>query len=343
MRLATPQWWYVRDPPLPIRRALLKPISWGWARATAARLAGGKPYDPGVPVICVGNLTLGGAGKTPVARALAAKFAARGLAAHILCRGYGGRLNGPVRVDPKVHSAADVGDEALMIAQDTPVWTAKDRAAGAAAARAAAADVIIMDDGHQNSSVKKALSLVVVDGETRHGEWPFGDGAVFPAGPMREPLAAGLSRADAVVLLLPADLEAADGELLALFADKPLLIARLCPLHPPPSGPQLAFAGIGKPWKMERALKAAGCNLVDFAPLPDHARYDARLLRFLARRAATLGADLLTTEKDWVKLPPEWRARVRPWPVEARFDDEAMLQRLIDGALGARDALSATS
>jgi tetraacyldisaccharide 4'-kinase len=332
MRFSTPRWWYVRrGAPAPLTRALLRPASWIWAAATARRIAVGRAVDPGVPVICVGNLTLGGSGKTPVVRALARRLIANGLAAHILSRGYGGRLNGPVRVDPARHDAGDVGDEALMLAADAPVWVAKDRAAGARAAAAGGAAAIVMDDGHQNGQVRKRLSLVVVDGETRGGEWPFGDGAVFPAGPMREPLAAGLARADAVVVLLPADLAAPDQALLALFAGKPALIARLA-APPPPAGPQLGFAGIGKPWKMERALVAAGCDLADFAPFPDHARYDARLLRFLAQRADTLGAGLVTSEKDWVKMPPEWRERVTAWPVEAVFDDEAALDALLQAA-----------
>ena len=330
MRLSTPRWWYVRKgAPSPVTRALLRPASWVWAAATARRIAGGRPFDPGVPVICVGNLTMGGSGKTPVVRALARRLSAQGRAPHILTRGYGGRLTGPVRVEPQVHDAADVGDEALMLAADAPVWVARDRAGGAKAAAAAGAGAVLMDDGHQNPSVKKTLSLVVVDGETRNGEWPFGDGAVFPAGPMREPLAAGLARADAVVVLLPADLETPDPTLTALFAGKPVLTARLAPAAAPPPGPQLAFAGIGKPWKMERALEAAGCELVDFAPFPDHARYDERLLRFLSARAEALGAGLLTSEKDWVKLPAAWRERVKAWPVEARFEDEAALDRLL--------------
>jgi tetraacyldisaccharide 4'-kinase len=326
MKLATPRWWYQRHgAPGPVTRALLRPISWIWAWATARRIARGRRFDAGVPVICVGNLTMGGTGKTPVVRALARRLAARGVTAHVLTRGYGGRLAGPVRIDPATHTAADVGDEALMLAGDAPVWVARDRAAGAAAAVAAGAQAIVMDDGHQNGALKVACALLVVDGETRDDEWPFGDGRVFPAGPMREPLAAGLARADAVVVLLPADLAAPDPALAALFADKPVLTARLAPIAAPPAGPQLAFAGIGKPWKMERALRAAGCDLADFAPLPDHARYDERTLRFLAERAAKLGAGLLTSEKDWVKLPPEWRARVTAWPVEALFEDEAAL------------------
>ena len=151
---------------------------------------------------------------------------------------------------------------------------------------------------------------------------------------MREPLADGLARADAVVLLLPADLDAPDPQLTALFAGKPVLTARLAPMGPPPPGPQLGFAGIGKPWKMERALAAAGCDLADFAPFPDHARYDERTLRFLASRAAALGAGLVTSEKDWVKLPPAWRARIAAWPVEARFEDEAALDALLSSVFG---------
>jgi tetraacyldisaccharide 4'-kinase len=329
MRLSTPRWWYVRrGAPMPLTRALLRPISWVWAFATARRIAAARPFDPGVAVICVGNLTMGGSGKTPVVRALARRLAAERRRAHILTRGYGGRLKGPVRVGP-AHGAADVGDEALMLSRDAPVWVARDRAAGARAAAEAGAEAVVLDDGHQNPSLKKTLSLVVVDGETRDGEWPFGDGAVFPAGPMREPLAAGLARADAVVLLLPADLAAPDPALMAALAPKLVLIAHLVPSAPPPGGPQLAFAGIGKPWKMERALKAAGCDLVDFAPLPDHASYDEPTLRFLAHRAEALGAALLTSEKDWVKLPPAWRQRVAAWPVEARFEDEAALDALL--------------
>lgn len=330
MRIGTPRWWYVRDnPPMRVTRALAWPLSMIWAVATANRIARAKPVDPGVPVICVGNLTLGGSGKTPVVREIVRRLRAAGREIHILSRGHGGRLAGPVLVDQRRHTAADVGDEPLMLAADGPVWVARDRSKGALAAAASGARVIVMDDGHQNPSVRKALSLVVVDGETRDGEWPFGDEAIFPRGPLREPLGAGLARADAVVVLLPADLASIDEDLGARFAGKTVLVAHLEPVMAPPERPQVGFAGIAKPWRVERALMAAGCRLADFAPLADHTRISEFTLKFLARRAADLGAGLITTEKDWVRLSPSWRDRVTSWPVRASFDDDQALDRLL--------------
>lgn len=330
MRIGTPRWWYFRDdPPMRVTRALAWPLSMIWAAATAYRIARARPVDPGVPVICVGNLTLGGSGKTPVVREIARRLRAAGREVHVLSRGHGGRLAGPTLVDPERHTSADVGDEPLMMAADGPVWVARDRARGVLAAAAAGAQVIVMDDGHQNPSVSKTLSLVVVDGETRDGEWPFGDGSVFPRGPLREPLAAGLARARAVVVVLPSDLPSVDKDLAARFPDKTVLVAHLEPVMAPPDGPQVGFAGIAKPWRVERALKAAGCRLADFAPLADHQRISEPTLKFLARRAADLGAGLITTEKDWVRLSPSWRERVTSWPVRASFDDDRAMDRLV--------------
>ena len=334
MKFATPQWWYVRDgAPAPVTRLLLRPLSWIWAGVTARRIARTVPAYPGAPVICVGNVTLGGTGKTPVAREILRRLAETGVEAHALSRGYGGRLKGPLRVDPSRHAATQVGDEPLMLARDHPVWIARNRLAGAKAAAKSGAPAIVMDDGHQNPAVRKALSLVVVDGETRNDEWPFGDGAIFPAGPMREPLATGLARADAVVLLLPDGVHRPDRELLTVLADRPLLLARLVPDAPPPAGRQFGFAGVGKPWKVERALQEAGCDLVDFAPFPDHCVYDEATLRSLAERAELLHAGLVTTEKDWVRLPPAWRERIAAWPVRCQFDDEALVDRLLAAAI----------
>ncbi|HEX8660952.1 MAG TPA: tetraacyldisaccharide 4'-kinase, partial [Brevundimonas sp.] len=228
MKLNTPRWWYARDRRhASVLRFVLKPVSWIWAAATARRIARGAPVDPGAPVISIGNLTVGGSGKTPVAREVLRLLRAAGIEAHALSRGYGGKLEGPTRVDPAVHTAADVGDEPLMLALDSPAWIARDRVAGARAAVSGGAKALVLDDAHQNPTLGKTLSLIVVDGETRDGEWPFGDGSVFPSGPMREPLKAGLSRADAVVVLLPADLAEADPELVETFGALPVFIARL--------------------------------------------------------------------------------------------------------------------
>ncbi len=289
MKLSTPRWWYVREgAPAPVRRALLKPVSWIWAGVTARRIARAIPIDPGVPVISIGNLTMGGSGKTPVAAEVLRLLREAGVEAHGLSRGYGGRLTGPVRVDPDSHSAADVGDEPLMLARHAPFWVARDRASGAQAAAAAGAEAVVLDDGHQNTAVAKVLSVVVVDGETRNNEWPFGDGSVFPAGPMREPLRAGLKRADAVVVLLPPGVDQVDPALraiLTLHGDAPILAARLAADAPPPSGPMIGFAGVAKPWKVERSLRAAGGMVVVFASFPDHHAYADRDLQLLAKMA----------------------------------------------------------
>ncbi|MGW8705014.1 tetraacyldisaccharide 4'-kinase [Brevundimonas sp. NPDC055814] len=334
MKLNTPRWWYSRDRRhAPMTRMMLKPASWLWAGVTARKIARATPVDPGAAVISIGNLTVGGSGKTPVARETLRLLRAQGVNAAALSRGYGGELEGPVRVDLSHHTAADVGDEPLMLAQDAPAWIARDRVAGARAAAADGASALVLDDGHQNPALKKTLSLIVVDGETRGDEWPFGDGSLFPSGPMREPLKAGLARADGVVVMLPTDMDAADPELLEVFADLPVFIARLEAAAPPPPGPQVGFAGIAKPWKVERSLIAAGCDLKDFVPFPDHAALSDRDFAFLKDRAAVYDAGLVTTEKDWVRLTPDQRAAVAAWPVAARFEDEAGFAAFVMGAL----------
>ncbi len=333
MKLNTPRWWYDRDRRhAPVQRMMLKPVSWIWAAVTARRIARSVPVDPGVPVISIGNLTVGGSGKTPVAREVLRLLRAAGIEAQALSRGYGGSLEGPVRVDLAVHTAAEVGDEPLMLAMDSPAWIARDRVAGAQTAAAAGAQALVLDDAHQNPALKKTLSLIVVDGETRDGEWPFGDGSVFPSGPMREPLKAGLARTDLVVILLPADAPGVDPELVEVFAPLPVFVARLMPAAPPPPGPLVGFAGIAKPWKVERALQAAGADLADFVPFPDHSAFQDRDLSFLQDRAELFDARLITTEKDWSRLPPEGRERIISWPVKATLDDEAGFAAFLSAA-----------
>ena len=334
MKLDTPRWWYERGAShARVTRTVLKPASWVWTAVTARRIARTVPVDPGCAVISVGNLTVGGSGKTPIARETLRLLRAEGIEAQALSRGYGGKEAGPLRVDLARHTAEDVGDEPLMLATGSPAWIARDRLAGAHSAVAEGAEVLVLDDAHQNPTLKKTLSLIVVDAETRNDEWPFGDGGVFPSGPMREPLKAGLARADAVILLLPTDLNEVDPELAAVFGDLPVFIARLTPAGPPPSGPQVGFAGIAKPWKVERSLVAAGCDLKDFVPFPDHAAYRPADLQLLTDRAEVYDAGLVTTEKDWVRLPPQWRERVVSWPVVAQFEAEAEFQAFLTGAL----------
>ena len=337
MWLTTPRSWYARyRKPWATTRVLLTPLAWVWAWVTAQRFRRAQPVDVGVPVISVGNLTIGGSGKTPIVRALAALLQQMGHQPHVVMRGYGGRMRGPLRVDPIIHTAQDVGDEAVMTGNPAPIWVSRDRPAGALAAIQQGAGLIILDDGHQNPSLEKTLTLIVVDGDTRDGDWPFGDGSVFPSGPMREPFDAGLARADVVILLLPADLDAPDPDLVALFGTTPVFVSHLLPVAPPPPGRQLAFAGIGKPWKMERALVAAGCDLADFAAFPDHGRYSLQILNALAERAKALDASLLTTDKDWARLSPTWRLRVTPWSVRAEFDDQTAMRSLLRRLIGER-------
>jgi tetraacyldisaccharide 4'-kinase len=320
-----PHFWQVTDrrarEGAPLTRALLTPLGWLYASAGARRIARTVPFEAGVPVVGVGNLTLGGAGKTPVARAVRARLAGMGLSPATLSRGHGGRLRGPLAVDPQLHAAADVGDEPLLLAQDGAAWISRDRPAGARAMVASGVTAIVMDDGHQNPSLAKTLSLVVIDAAR-----PFGNGCVFPAGPLREPVAVGLARADAVVLM-------GDGEVALPGFSGPVLRAHLAPLRAPPEGPLLAFAGIGRPAKFFDALTAQGAQVVDAVSFADHHPFTDAELSTLADLARTHNARLITTEKDLMRLSPHWRAQVAAWPVEAVFDEAAALDDLLARAV----------
>jgi tetraacyldisaccharide 4'-kinase len=314
-------------------RAVLAPVSWGYAWVAARRLKTTTPRHAPVPVVCIGNFTVGGAGKTPITRAIRAKL---GETTHTLSRGYGGQLPGPLRVTPEM-SAQEVGDEPLLHAADGPAWISRDRVAGARAAANNGAHAIVMDDGFQNPSLAKDLSLIVVD-----PAFGIGNGKVFPAGPLRERLQDGLRRADAIVFLgppasSPAVIGAADAqtagetpgvqEWLAGFT-KPVLQARLEAVAPPP-GKYVAFAGLARPEKFFDTLSALGAELEDTVPYPDHHPYSEDNLEFLTRLANERGAQLITTEKDAARLSPEWRARVAVLPVTARFEDDAVLDALL--------------
>jgi len=303
----------------PLTRALLTPLSWIYLWGFHRKLARAAPEPAGVPVICIGNLTAGGAGKTPVSEAIRTRITDLGRRAATLSRGHGGREPGPLKVDPARHTFREAGDEPLLLAATGEAWIGRDRVAAARAMREAGAEVIIMDDGHQNPSLAKDLTFIVIDAGA-----PFGNGHVIPKGPLREPVASGLARADAVILMgngpVPAE---------AVQSGKPVLRAHLAATGAAPVGPLVAFAGIGRPEKFLDSLKAAGGDLHDAVPYADHHPYSPGDLDFLRRLAQRHGARLVTTSKDHVRLPPESRAEVLVFPVKAVFEDPAALDALL--------------
>jgi tetraacyldisaccharide 4'-kinase len=325
--MRAPAFWF-RPPARPgLVPRLLAPLGWLYAAGTARRLR--RPgHVAGVPVICIGNLVAGGAGKTPTTLALIERLGLRGRAVHVVSRGHGGRLEGPVRVDALRHAADEVGDEPLLLSAFAPVWVAKDRAAGVREAEAAGARVVLLDDGFQSPAVKPALGLVVVDAARG-----FGNGRCIPAGPLREPVAVGLKRAGLVLTIggpeAQAGFDAAWGETIT----QPRLRGVLEPLEMGMdwAGTRvLAFAGIADPSRFFATLRAQGAELVRGEPLADHQPLSETLLRRLEAEAAAKGAQLVTTEKDAARLPPQWRAKVLTLVVRLRVADWSAMDAALD-------------
>jgi len=314
---ATPGW----------QARLLAPLAGLYARATKSRVSKNSGYKASVPVICIGNINAGGTGKTPTTIALAQRLIGMGKVPHVVSRGYGGSLDGPVQVDERTHKAEETGDEPLLLAAFAPTWVSKDRAEGVRAAEAAGAEIILLDDGFQNPSVIKDASVIVVDAHRG-----FGNGRCIPAGPLREPVAAGIARGDVVLSI---GNEAAQVRFDATWRTEVSLPHAKGALVPLQTGmdwtetPFFAFAGIGHPEKFFETLRELGATLVHTEALADHQALPPAMLTRLYAESQKMGAQLVTTEKDAVRLPLEVRSQVLTLPVRLELRDWAPIDALL--------------
>ena len=319
--MQAPRFWFR---PQSWQSLLLAPLGALYALGTSRRLARGNPIKLETPVICVGNINAGGTGKTPTVIYLVQELLALGHSPVVVSRGYGGALQGPVLVDPRSHTASDVGDEPLLLAAFCSVVVSKSRLQGAERAEQEGASVILFDDGFQDPSVHKDLSFVVVD--AKHG---FGNGRCIPAGPLREPAAKGLARADALITIGPA------AEQITFSA--PQALSRFeASLEPLPTGMDwaetrvLAFAGIGHPEKFFTTLKNLGAEIIHAEALADHQPLTQALMSRLIADARRHNARLVTTEKDAVRLPQSLRQEVLTLPVRLQLTNAPELKTLLE-------------
>ena len=315
MRLQAPDFWY--EDPNDTVAYVLRPLGWLYALFTKIKHALATPVRATVPVICIGNLTTGGTGKTPLAIAIGERLKARGLRVAFLSRGYGADVPGAMIVDATQDRAVDVGDEPLLLAQYAMAVVSPDRPAGARLAVSRGAQVIVMDDGFQNPSLAKDLSFVVIDAAKG-----IGNGCVFPAGPLRENVEDGMARAHGVIVM---------GTGTAAYPDtKPVMRANLVPVSGEAARINgrvvVAFAGIGRPEKFYETATSCGAIVKATKDFPDHHVFTSDEIAELAYLAKSHAAGLLTTEKDWLRLPPDFREQVDRLKVAAQFDDESNTQ-----------------
>lgn len=290
-----------------------------YAFATWCRICLNKPQKVNIPVICVGNLTAGGSGKTPVAVSLARLLKQKGKNPFFISRGYGGKLKNVI-VDRQHHSSTEVGDEPLLLAREAPVVINPKRFEAAKKAVENGADVIIMDDGFQNPQLYKNKSLLVID-----GAFGLGNTYPIPAGPMREFLSEGIKRADAVVML-----GKDQTNILSKFRNLPVFFGAVIPVKPQTKEEKtVAFAGIGRPQKFYQSLEECGINVVKTFDFPDHHFYSEDELNDIVNYAQKIGADIYTTSKDMVKIPVSLQSRFKVLEIEIKWQDEVAISKFI--------------
>jgi tetraacyldisaccharide 4'-kinase len=331
--IATPAFWYRQKTAGDVfLKMLLLPVAWVYGWLVRKRFDLYFPVPMVKPVICVGNLVAGGAGKTPVVLSLAGLLQEKGYNPHLLTRGYGGTESGPLQVSPGRDTAADVGDEALLLVEKAPSWVSVNRHLGAQEAMDSGANIIVMDDGFQNPVIYKDFSFLVIDGIVG-----LGNKRVMPAGPLRENLEFGLSRADAIVMIGEDKTGAA--EYIRRLRDIPVFSAALVAdeNNPDIRGKKVfAFAGIGRPQKFRETLEAAGAVVEGWTEFPDHFPYDEEDLKDIVSAAEEAGALLLTTAKDHVRLPNGLRQKAQKFSVHLVWQDSSTVVPLIEQALKKR-------
>jgi len=316
-KLQIPQFWYSNDENAsPLKSKLLWPVAQLYQLGAQINRATTKRRQSPLPVICVGNLTMGGAGKTPTARAILdlVKTHEKFDTPCFLMRGYGGAEKGPLEVNPKIHTSYNVGDEALMQARYAPTIIARDRYDGAQLAKELGYDIIIMDDGFQNPQLKKDLSLIVID-----GGFGFGNGHVFPSGPLREPVASGIRRARGAIIINRTD--NVDLSALGKFKQFDATIELVNKGGPDENKKVIAFAGIARPEKFYDTLKSNGYNIHSRYSFPDHHVFTREELDNILDQADQSGVGIITTEKDWIRLSDNWRNKISYLKIKVNLDD----------------------
>lgn len=321
--MKTPKFWYQKKG---AKALLLSPFGQLYRTAGLVRHALIKPYKASVPVICVGNIVAGGAGKTPTSMAIARLLIKHGARPVFVTRGYGGQEKGPLRVDLTKHTSREVGDEAVLLAQIAPCFIGRNRAAAIQLAEADHPTHIVLDDGLQNPKVAPDVNLLVVDGAVG-----FGNKQLIPAGPLRETLHDAFSRIAAIVMIGP------DAQRVATCLGKPVLQAQTRPSIPASlvDKPRvLAFAGIGRPSKFYDSCREAHLQVMETRDFADHHVFTQEDLTELTAAAVSKGLRLITTAKDWVRLPDPFRKDVAILDIELVFEEEEAVLRLIPRETG---------